>query len=61
MKLISRLMLLVSVGLMASFQGNAGTIFEGGNVSGKWTKAGSPYRVNGDITVAAGSTLEIDS
>ena len=61
MKLILRSMLLVSIGLMACFQGNAQTIINGGNVSGLWTKKNSPYQVNGDITVAAGTTLEIES
>ena len=60
MKLITRSMLLVLMGLIASFQGNAQTIINGGNVSGKWTKANSPYQVNEDITVAAGESLEIE-
>ena len=60
MKRIRHSMLLVFMGLIASFQGNAATTVNGGNVSGKWTKADSPYHVNGNITVAAGSTLEIE-
>jgi len=37
-----------------------GTTIYGGNVSGTWDVAGSPYRVEGDITVPAGGTLTID-
>ena len=49
----------ISIGLLAGLNGNA-TVIDGGSVSGKWTKADSPYQVNGDITVAAGTTLEIE-
>lgn len=43
----------------------ASTIFSqtnisGGNVSGTWTKSGSPYKVNGNITIPNGSTLTIE-
>lgn len=37
----------------------AQTIIQGGNVSGTWTAAGSPYNVQGSITVPADSTLNI--
>lgn len=37
-----------------------GTTLAGGDVSGTWTLAGSPYRVEGDITVPAGATLNIE-
>ena len=61
MKTFTRKMaLLVLVGLIAWMNGNAQTIINGGNVSGKWTKAESPYQVNGNITVAQGTTLEIE-
>lgn len=36
------------------------TIIPGGNVSGTWTTAGSPYHVTGNITVPSGQTLSID-
>jgi len=32
----------------------------GGDVAGNWTKAGSPYLVDGNITVQNGTTLSID-
>ena len=38
----------------------AATTISGGDVSGTWTAAGSPYRINGDITVPAGPTLTIE-
>ena len=60
MKFRTKMMLLISVGLMAGMTGNAQTIINGGEVSGKWTKAESPYQVNGNITVTQGTTLEIE-
>jgi len=36
------------------------TIVPGGLVSGMWTRDGSPYLVEGDVTVPAGQTLEIE-
>ncbi len=41
------------------FSGIAQTSIPAGNVSGTWTLAGSPYNVNGHITVPTGSTLTI--
>ncbi|TKJ41219.1 hypothetical protein CEE37_06020 [candidate division LCP-89 bacterium B3_LCP] len=38
----------------------AQTIIPGGEVSGTWTAAGSPYLVEGEITVPADQTLVID-
>jgi hypothetical protein len=37
----------------------AQTTIPGGNVSGAWTAAGSPYLIQGNITVPSGSTLNI--
>src|SRR5512135_2056423 len=36
------------------------TVVPPGNVSGGWTAPGSPYLIQGDITVPFGSTLIID-
>ncbi len=44
--------------VIISFEVHA-TNISGGNVSGIWTQAGSPYYINGSITVPAASTLEI--
>ncbi len=38
----------------------AQTNISAGNVSGTWTKAGSPYKVNGNITISNGNTLTIE-
>ena len=38
----------------------AQTTIPGGNVSGLWTVAGSPYLVQGNITIPSGSTLNIE-
>ena len=39
---------------------SADTIVPGGFVSGTWTSAGSPYLIQGDITIHADSTLNIE-
>jgi len=39
---------------------SAATTVAGGNVSGIWDAAGSPYLIDGDITVPAGATLTIE-
>ena len=38
----------------------ASTTIPGGAVSGTWTLSGSPYLIDGDITVLAGQTLTIE-
>jgi hypothetical protein len=37
------------------------TVIEPGNISGIWTKKGSPYYIKGDINIPAGKTLVIQS
>ncbi|RJP77712.1 MAG: T9SS C-terminal target domain-containing protein [Candidatus Zixiibacteriota bacterium] len=39
---------------------SAETIIPGGSVSGTWTAAGSPYIIQGDVTLSAGSSLVIE-
>ncbi len=39
---------------------NAQTTIPAGNVSGTWTKTGSPYKVQGEILIPKGSTLTIE-
>jgi parallel beta-helix repeat protein len=39
---------------------SAATTIPGGNVSGTWDASGSPYLIDGDITVPAGQTLTIE-
>ena len=39
---------------------NSQTNIPSGNVSGTWTKAGSPYKIQGEITVQQGSTLTLE-
>ncbi len=38
-----------------------GTTIYAGDVSGTWSASGSPYRIEGDITVPAGQTLTIEA
>ncbi|KPK81240.1 MAG: hypothetical protein AMS27_15635 [Bacteroides sp. SM23_62_1] len=38
-----------------------GTDIPAGDVSGTWTKTGSPYKILGDITIPQGQTLTIES
>jgi len=46
--------------ILFSLNINAQTNIIGGNVFGKWTKANSPYRINGNITIPKDSTLSIE-
>ena len=51
---------LVLVAALAPRDATASTVFTGGNlVNQTWTPAGSPYVIEGDVTVPAGSTLSI--
>ncbi|MGP8215927.1 MAG: choice-of-anchor Q domain-containing protein [Bacteroidia bacterium] len=38
----------------------ASTTVPGGNISGHWTLAGSPYNIMGNVTIPSGATLTID-
>ena len=53
-RLLSATLLLTATPLLAD------TVVPGGNVSGAWTAAGSPYLVQGSITVPAGATLTLE-
>ena len=46
--------------LTANLSAQGPTAVPGGNVSGTWIKANSPYEVQGDITIASGDTLTIE-
>jgi hypothetical protein len=46
------------IGAVSSAAGQ--TDIAGGNVNGVWTKTGSPYHINGEITVPTGETLTIE-
>ncbi|MCD4730030.1 MAG: right-handed parallel beta-helix repeat-containing protein, partial [Bacteroidales bacterium] len=46
--------------LFFTFSIIAQTTIPGGDVSGTWTSAGSPYEINGNITLQSGQTLTIE-
>jgi hypothetical protein len=52
------LSLALSVPAFAESLSSATTV-AGGDVSGTWEVAGSPYLIDGDITVPSGATLTI--
>lgn len=43
-----------------SVPSDGGTEISAGSVSGTWGRLGSPYRVNGDITIDSGKTLTVE-
>lgn len=57
MRKIQLLLLLMASTLETAF---SQTTIQPGNVSGTWTKAGSPYRINGDVVIPKDSTLTIE-
>ncbi|NLJ06508.1 MAG: hypothetical protein GX437_02440, partial [Sphingobacteriales bacterium] len=59
MKRIYTLVLSALMFSLISLNASAATNVSAGNVSGNWTSAGSPYYINGDITVASGTVLNI--
>jgi parallel beta helix pectate lyase-like protein len=52
--------LLIVLALFSSKLTFSQTTVPAGNVSGTWTLAGSPYNVQGDITIQDGTTLTIE-
>ncbi|MEA3478522.1 MAG: hypothetical protein U9R60_10120, partial [Bacteroidota bacterium] len=42
-------------------QAKSQTTVDGGEVSGTWTAAGSPYQVNGEINIPSGQMLSIEA
>ena len=56
----SKILFIFLWGIFTIYEVSADTIVPGGYVSGTWTAAGSPYLVQGDITVHADSTLNIE-
>ena len=57
---VTILVLAMAIPTVAAAPLSAGTAIAGGNVSGTWEVAGSPYLVNGNITVPSGATLTIE-
>lgn len=53
--------ILLLTALLASGFANAQTTVPGGWVSGNWTLSGSPYTVQGPLTVTGGQTLTIEA
>lgn len=45
--------------LMLAVRSNAQTTVNAGAISGAWSKAGSPYKINGDVYIPQGQTLHI--
>jgi hypothetical protein len=58
---MSRLQFIISIALtLAAITASAQTVIPGGDVSGIWNAAGSPYLIQGTITVPASDTLLIE-
>ena len=51
--------IVLSWGLICASMAMADTIIPGGNVSGNWTQSGSPYLIQGQITIPANQELVI--
>jgi hypothetical protein len=51
---------IVSVVLFPTASGTGQTYITGGDVSGSWTSAGSPYYIQGEITIPNSETLTIE-
>ena len=60
LRLVAPSLILACLALLAA-PASAQTIIAGGNIANQtWTTAGSPYRINGDITIPAGTYLQIE-
>jgi len=59
--MLKKIMLLFVSGLFLFSVTDAQTDIPAGNVSGTWTKANSPYRINGNITIQNATTLTIEA
>lgn len=60
-KIITTLLIINFSLLIINSKSKAQTVIPAGDVSGVWTAANSPYQIQGDITVQAGQTLEIQA
>lgn len=58
--ILKSILITFTVSLTIINDSSAQTTISGGNVSGLWVKSGSPYKVNGNITVPNGQTLQIE-
>ena len=59
-KLIA-ILIILNFQLLITHSVTGQTTIPAGDVSGTWTASGSPYEIQGDITVQAGETLEIQA
>ncbi|MFC2081442.1 immunoglobulin domain-containing protein, partial [Bacteroidota bacterium] len=51
---------IIMILMLAAMHVNAETFIPEGDINGTWTKAGSPYRIQGDITIAPDDSLLIE-
>ncbi|MCD4760778.1 hypothetical protein K8R42_02680, partial [bacterium] len=59
-RLSGKTLFLVFIFILCSTSILAQTTVPGGNISGTWTTANSPYLINGNITIHADSSLSIE-
>ena len=58
--MLNRILICVLFLVLMQITGLSKTIIPGGDVSGTWTLANSPYQITGDITIPDDSTLTIE-